>query len=310
MVGAGDAGGLTLRELQRNPKLGYTPIGLVDDDPRKKNLRVHGVRVLGTTAQLRNILRETEPDEVLIAIPSASGELRGRVFDASAAEGIPVKTLPGLYELISGDIDLARQIRRCRSRTSSAASRSRSTSRPVAGYLADQTVLVTGAGGSIGSELCRQIARLGPARIVMVDQAETPLHEIERELVEQLLTAAPPVLGDVRSRAEAPPGLREVRPDVVFHAAAYKHVSLIETNPVESVSVNVLGTRVIAQLATEFGRSGSCSSPPTRPRIRRASTGSARRSASGSSRRTAPATTSARASSRSASGTCSTRRAR
>jgi FlaA1/EpsC-like NDP-sugar epimerase len=252
LVGAGDAGGLVLREMQRNPKLGYTPIGLVDDDPRKKNLRVHGVRVLGTTSELRTILRETEPDEVLIAIPSASGELRGRVFDASAAQGIPVKTLPGLYELISGDIDLARQIRPVQVEDVLGREQVEVDLASVAGFLADQTVLVTGAGGSIGSELCRQISRLGPARIVMVDQAETPLHEIERELVEHGFTAALPVLGDVRSERKLRQVFEKYEPDIVFHAAAYKHVYLMETNPVESVNVNVLGTRVLAQLAAEF----------------------------------------------------------
>jgi len=252
VVGAGDAGGLVLRELQRNAKLGSTPIGLVDDDPRKKNLRVHGVRVLGTTSELRHILRETEPDEVLIAIPSASGDLRGRVFDASAAEGIPVKTLPGLYELISGDIDLARQIRPVQVEDVLGREQVEVDLAAVAEYLSGQTVLVTGAGGSIGSELCRQISRLGPARIVMIDQAETPLHEIERELVDHGFTAALPVLGDVRSERKLRQVFEKYEPDIVFHAAAYKHVYLMETNPLESVSVNVLGTRTIAQLATEF----------------------------------------------------------
>jgi hypothetical protein len=252
VVGAGDAGGLVLRELQRNPKLGSTPIGLVDDDPRKKNLRVHGVRVLGTTSQLRQILRETEPDEVLIAIPSASGELRGRIVDAAAAEDIPVKTLPGLYELISGDLDLARQIRPVQVEDVLGREPVEVDLASVAQYLAAETVLVTGAGGSIGSELCRQISRLGPARIVMVDQAETPLHEIERELVEHGFTAALPVLADVRSERKLRHVFEKYEPDVVFHTAAYKHVYLMETNPVESVNVNVLGTRVIAQLAVEF----------------------------------------------------------
>src|SRR6266545_3043481 len=111
IVGAGDAASLILRELQRTPQLGYTPIGLLDDDPRKKNLRVHGVRVLGRTTDLRRILREAEPDEVLIAIPSASGETRARIVDVAQEERVPVKTLPGLYELIAGDVNLAGQIR-------------------------------------------------------------------------------------------------------------------------------------------------------------------------------------------------------
>ena len=107
VVGAGDAGQLVIREMQRNRQLGYTPIGLVDDDPRKKNLRIHGVRVLGTTDDLPHILRDNKPDEVIIAIPSASGEVRQRIVDVTREGNVPVKTLPGLYELISGDSDLA-----------------------------------------------------------------------------------------------------------------------------------------------------------------------------------------------------------
>ena len=111
VVGAGDAGQLIIKELLKSPSLGYTPIGLVDDDPRKKNLRVHDVRVLGTTDELPRILRENRPDEVLIAIPSASGEVRQRIVDIAREAGVPVKTLPGIYELISGDVELAGQIR-------------------------------------------------------------------------------------------------------------------------------------------------------------------------------------------------------
>src|SRR5688500_8872665 len=111
VVGAGDAGQLVIREMQRSRQLGYTPIGLVDDDPRKKNLRVHGIRVLGTTDELPHVLRDNRPDELLIAIPSASGDDRQRIVDVAQVEGVAVKTLPGLYELIAGDVDLANQIR-------------------------------------------------------------------------------------------------------------------------------------------------------------------------------------------------------
>src|SRR5918994_6705039 len=111
IVGAGDAAQLILREMLKNPALGYTPIGLVDDDPRKKNLRLHGIRVLGTTEELRHLLRDRRPDELLIAIPSASGDQRARIVEMARAQNVPVKTLPGLNELIAGDLDLARQVR-------------------------------------------------------------------------------------------------------------------------------------------------------------------------------------------------------
>ncbi len=185
VVGAGDAGQLVIRELQRNRQLGYTPIGLIDDDPRKKNLRIHGVRVLGTTEELAHVLRDNRPDEVLIALPSASGEVRQRIVNVTREGNVPVKTLPALYELISGESDLATQIRPVQVEDVLGREPVEVDLETTAAYVKGQTVLVTGAGGSIGSELCRQIARVGPQRLVLVDQGETALFEIERELVDE-----------------------------------------------------------------------------------------------------------------------------
>jgi len=253
IVGAGDAASLILRELQRTPQLGYTPIGLLDDDPRKKNLRVHGVRVLGRTTDLRRILREAEPDEVLIAIPSASGETRARIVDVAQEERVPVKTLPGLYELIAGDVNLAGQIRPVQVEDLLGREPVEVDLHEVADYLAGRTVLVTGAGGSIGAELCRQIARVGAGRIVLVDNAEPALFEIERELVtERGYSAGLPVLADVGNRTKLRQVFEKFRPAVVFHAAAYKHVPLLEANPLEAVRNNVLATKILAETAVEF----------------------------------------------------------
>jgi FlaA1/EpsC-like NDP-sugar epimerase len=253
IVGAGDAAQLILRELQRAPQLGYTPIGLLDDDPRKKNLRVHGVRVLGTTDELRRVLRETGADEVLIAIPSAPGETRQRIVDVAREEGVPVKTLPSLPELISGDLNLAVQIRPVQVEDVLGREPVDVDLHEVADYLAGRTVLVTGAGGSIGAELCRQIARVGAGRIVLVDHSEPALFEIERELVgERAFSAALPVLADVGNRVKLRQVFEKYRPAVVFHAAAYKHVPLLEANPLEAVRNNVLATKVVAETAVEF----------------------------------------------------------
>jgi FlaA1/EpsC-like NDP-sugar epimerase len=254
IVGAGDAAQLVVRELLKSPRLGYTPIGLVDDDPRKKNLRLHGVRVLGTTDDLPQLIREAKPDEVLIAIPSASGESRGRIVEAARRGGIPVKTLPGLYELISGDVDLAGQIRPVQVEDVLGREPVEVDLERVASYVARETVLVTGAGGSIGSELARQIARLGAERLVLVDTSEPALFEIERELVgERQFPPAVPVLADVGNRVKMRHVLERYRPGVVFHAAAYKHVPMMEANPIESVRNNVLATQVVADVAAEFG---------------------------------------------------------
>jgi FlaA1/EpsC-like NDP-sugar epimerase len=254
VVGAGDAGGLVIKELFRNRALGTTPIGLVDDDPRKRNMRLHGIRVLGTTEDLPHILRDNRPHELLIAIPSAAGELRRRVVEAARVERVPVKTLPGLHELISGDVNLTGQIRAVQVEDVLGREPVEVDVAAISSYLAAQTVVVTGAGGSIGSELCRQIVRAGPARILLVDQSETALFEIERELVDERgFPAGIPVLADVKNRARMRQVFEKYRPNVVFHAAAYKHVPLMEANPVESVRNNVLGTRVMADVADEFG---------------------------------------------------------
>jgi FlaA1/EpsC-like NDP-sugar epimerase len=253
VVGAGDAGRTVVAEMQRSRMLRYTPIGFVDDDPTKKNIRILGVRVLGTTADLPRIVRDYSPDEVLIAIPSASGEVRARVVEAAQAANVPVKTLPGLYELITGDVQLA-HIRPVQVEDVLGREQVEVDMREVGAFLEGHTVLVTGAGGSIGAELCRQIARMGPTRLILVDNAETPLFEIERELVsERDFTATIPKLIDVKNRKAL---RREVfekyQPTIVFHAAAYKHVPLMETHPLESVRNNVVATKIVAELAAEF----------------------------------------------------------
>ncbi len=254
IVGAGDAAQLLIREMQRNRQLASTPIGLVDDDPRKKNLRIHGVRVLGTTDELTHILRDNKPDEVLIAMPSAPGELRRKVVALTRAEGVPVKTLPGLHELIAGDLNLAGQIRPVQVEDVLGREQVNVDLDVSSAYVRDRVVLVTGAGGSIGSELCRQLARLGASRLILVEQGETALYEMERELVdERNFAAAIPVLADCGDLPKMRQVFERYEPAVVFHAAAYKHVPMLESNPLQAVTNNVLATRVMAQVAVEAG---------------------------------------------------------
>ncbi|RDI74213.1 putative nucleoside-diphosphate sugar epimerase [Gaiella occulta] len=254
VVGAGDAAQLVVKEMLRNPGLGYTPIGLVDDDPRKKNLRIHGIRVLGTTEELPQLIRLRRPDEVLIAIPSASGAARGKIVEAARAEGVAVKTLPGLMELVSGDFDLTAQLRPVEVEDVLGREPVEVDLDAIAGYLGGEVVMVTGAGGSIGSELCRQVSRLGPAKLVLVDHAEPALFEIERELVrERGFTAAAAVVADVKDGEKMRQVCASYRPGVVFHAAAYKHVAMMEANPIEAVRNNTLGTRTLADVAVEHG---------------------------------------------------------
>ena len=254
VVGAGDAAQLVIKEMLRNPALGYTPIGLVDDDPRKKNLRLHGIRVLGTTDELAQLIRDRRPDEVLIAIPSASGAVRAQIVEVARGERVPVKTLPGLTELVAGDVDLTRQLRPVEVEDVLGREPVEVDLDSIAGYLAGETVLVTGAGGSIGSELCRQVSRLGPAKLVLVDHSEPALFEIERELVrDRGFTAAAAVVADVKDGVKLRQVFDKYRPGVVFHAAAYKHVAMMEANPLEAVRNNTLGTRTLADVAVEYG---------------------------------------------------------
>jgi FlaA1/EpsC-like NDP-sugar epimerase len=253
IVGAGDGGRLLLREIMRNPQLGFRPVGFVDDDPRKQRARIdRGLSVLGTTAELPRVLEDVEPDEVLIAIPSAPGTMRARVVAACRERGVPVRTMPTVFELLQDGGRILRQVRKVEVEDMLGREPVRMDIDRVGGYLTGRVVLVTGAGGSIGSELCRQIARVGPSRLVLLDHAEDNLFRIRRELVEDrhvLNTVA--VLADCKEGERMREVFAEHRPSVVFHAAAYKHVHLMEENPVEAVRNNALATRLMCQVAGE-----------------------------------------------------------
>jgi FlaA1/EpsC-like NDP-sugar epimerase len=206
------------------------------------------------TSELRHLLRDRRPDEILIAIPSASGEARERVVQIARAEKIPVKTLPALHELIAGDYNLAGQIRPVEVEDVLGREPVEVDIESIAGYLTGEVVLVTGAGGSIGAELCRQISRVGPTRLVLVDNGEPGLFEIERELVDERgFHATAAILADAGNPTKMRQVFEKYRPAVVFHAAAYKHVPLMEANPIEAVRNNTLVTRTVADIAVEFG---------------------------------------------------------
>jgi FlaA1/EpsC-like NDP-sugar epimerase len=254
IVGAGDGGRLLLREILRNPNLNLRPVGFVDDDPRKRRARVDRFEVLGTTQELDRVLEDVEPDEVLIAVPSAPGTMRARVVSACRERGVPVRTMPTVFELLQTGGRLVRQVREVRVEDVLGREPVRMDVERVGQYLADRVVLVTGAGGSIGSELCRQIARVGPSRLVLVDHAEDNLFEISRELVEDRHARnVHPVLADCKEEERMREVFGEHRPAIVFHAAAYKHVGLMEANPVEAVRNNAIATRVVARVAGDSG---------------------------------------------------------
>jgi FlaA1/EpsC-like NDP-sugar epimerase len=226
----------------------------VDDDPRKQGMRVAGHKVLGTTDDLPRVLDGVQPDEVIIAVPSAPGIVRQKVVTACRERGIPVRTLPTTFELLSGGVNLMRQVREVRVEDVLGREPVRVEIHRVGAYLRGRVVLVTGAGGSIGAELCRQISRVGPKRLVLLENAENALFEIRRELEEERHFArATPVLADCKDATRMREVFGEYVPSVVFHAAAYKHVPLMEENPVEAVRNNAVATRIVAAAAGEAG---------------------------------------------------------
>ena len=254
IVGAGNGGQQVAFELRRNPGLRSAPVGFVDDDPRKQGMRVAGHKVLGTTDELPRVLDGVRPNEVIIAIPSAPGTMRQKVVTACRERGIPVRTLPTTFELLSGGVNLMRQVREVRVEDVLGREPVRVEIDTVGAYLRGRTVLVTGAGGSIGAELSRQIARVGPKLLVLVEHSENALFEIRRELEEERhFRRAAAVLADCKDATRMREIFDEHRPSVVFHAAAYKHVPLMEENPVEAVRNNAVATRIVAAAAGEAG---------------------------------------------------------
>lgn len=253
IFGAGDAGELIVRDMKQNSSYNYQPIGFVDDDPDKLGQRIHGVPVLGSREDLPGILAHLRPDEVLLALPSAEPAAVRAIVRSLQPFKVPIKTLPKLRDLIDGKTDLS-QIRSLEVEDLLARAPVGLDPEPVKHLVAGRRVLVTGAGGSIGSELCRQIARLKPASLVMFERYENSLHAIRMELEDaRKHSGLVPVIGDVTDEIRVRQVLEEHRPEIVFHAAAHKHVPLMEENPCEAIKNNVRGTRLLAQAADEFG---------------------------------------------------------
>jgi len=253
VVGAGVAGGLIVQELAKNPQLGMHPVGVLDDDPAKLHLRLHGIPVIGPLSGLQKLSVQVGATDVVIAIPSASGRtIRGVLRQASEA-GLTTRTVPGLYEILSGEkqvsslrqIEIQDLLRRDPIRTDLA---------QVGSLVTGRTVLVTGAGGSIGSELCRQLARLEPARIIAVGRGENSIFELLQEFSRSYPNVRiEPVIADVRDRVRMDRVISTHRPYSVFHAAAHKHVPLMEANVAEAVLNNVLGTQNVVSLCAQYG---------------------------------------------------------
>lgn len=252
VVGAGAAGGMIVRELTENPQLEIEPVAVLDDDPSKHRLRLHNVPVLGALKDLPEIAARTAATDVVIAIPSASGRTIREVVRQSTDAGLMTRTVPGLYEILSGEkrvsalrqVEIQDLLRRDPIKTDIAR---------VASLVSGRTVLVTGAGGSIGSELCRQLARLGPERIIALGRGENSIFELMQEFSRSFQgVPVVPVIADVRDYSRMSRVIGTYRPYSVFHAAAHKHVPLMEANVGEAVLNNVLGTRNVVSLCAQY----------------------------------------------------------
>ena len=253
IVGAGDAGALIAREMQRHPEAGLRPIGFLDDDPGKWRQWVIGLPVFGQVSELPTIAAREDVDEVLIAIPSATGEFIRRVVDLSREAGLRYRIIPGVFEILSGDVNIS-QIRDVNLEDLLRRPPVHLNTAEIAGYLKGRVILVTGAGGSIGSELVRQISQYQPATLLLFGRGENSIFGIQQELARtwpEIKQVG--LIGDVRDEARLRYVFETYRPEVVFHAAAHKHVPLMEQTPSEAILNNVIGTRNVVELCLEFG---------------------------------------------------------
>jgi FlaA1/EpsC-like NDP-sugar epimerase len=253
VVGAGDAGALVVRELQKNPQLNLVPVGFLDDNPTKQRQQIHGVPIVGTITDIDRILDKLRVDEVIIAIPSAPGRVVRTVADISRLKGVPFRTMPGIYELLGGTVSVSR-LREVDISDLLRRQPTRIEDDKTASVLTGKVVLVTGAGGSIGLELCRQIARWSPQDLILLGHGENSIFEALFELKEAYPTLnLHPVIADVRDSMRLNNVFAQYHPMVVYHAAAHKHVSLMEVNIEEAVTNNILGTKNLVDIALQHG---------------------------------------------------------
>ncbi|HEY8911043.1 MAG TPA: nucleoside-diphosphate sugar epimerase/dehydratase, partial [Desulfosporosinus sp.] len=249
IVGAGDAGVLAARELKNRNYRDGRPIGFIDDDRAKQKYQLLGIPVLGTRKDIARVVKGHNIDEVIIAMPSASGESVREIVQICETSGVDLKIMPGVYDIISGDISV-NPIRQVQVEDLLGRDPVSVDLEEVAGYVSGETVFITGAGGSIGSEICRQIAKFNPGKLVLLGHGENSIFDIEQELRTERpgIDYATEIL-DIKDREKVFLVFERYKPGVVFHAAAHKHVPLMEKNPEEALKNNVVGTQNLAEAA-------------------------------------------------------------
>ena len=248
IVGAGSVGEMIIRQMKLHTDLGYVPVCLVDDDPEKRRVSLHGVDVVGRTDDIPRIAKEKRIAEIVIAAPSAGAREMRRIVAQCEKAGVSFKTVPGPRELINGHLELG-QLRGVKLEDLLDREPVRTDSERIAAFLRSKVVLVTGAGGSIGQELCRQIMAYKPEKVILFDRNENSLFYLENELKERWAGGYEAVVGDVCDAGKVSQVLGTYRPAVVFHAAAHKHVPLMELHPEEAIKNNLKGTMTVADLS-------------------------------------------------------------
>lgn len=252
IVGAGDAGALVVREMQKKTDIPQSPVGFLDDDIDKQNQQIHGVPVIGTLNDLNRTLVLKQIDEVVIAIPSAPGSVIRQVTEVCSQKGVPFRTMPGLYELIGGKVSVNR-LREVQITDLLRREPTQIDDLAIGTSIGNRRILVTGAGGSIGRELCRQVSRWGPSVLIILGHGENSIFETLIELEDNFpSTPIHPVIADIRDIDRLNIIFDNLRPQVVFHAAAHKHVPLMEANVEEAITNNVLGTRNIVEVSINY----------------------------------------------------------
>jgi len=252
IIGAGDCGEKIFREIRDNSALKYNIVGFLDDNKSKIGRTIHGVPVLGRIDDITVLIKKGKADEALISIPSARGQQMRRIVELCKTSGIPFKTIPGYGELIDGKVTI-NAIREVAYRDLLGREMIKLDEKQIGAYLHGQNVLVTGAGGSIGSELCRQICRYKPESALLFERAESPLYEIELELKKNFGDVnIVPVLADIQDKLQIEKVFKKYKPQTVFHAAAYKHVPMLELQPWKALDNNIMGTANLVEIASKF----------------------------------------------------------
>lgn len=248
IYGAGDAGAMILREIY-NRAGNRCIVGFIDDDPNKKGRIFSGIKILGTRELLLQIVNEKDVREIIIAMPSVKGQVMREIVAACRETGVAITTLPGLYEIIDGTAHIS-QLRPVEVTDLLGRSPVKLDNTAVSSFLSDKTILITGAGGSIGSEICRQCAKMHPRKLLLLGKGENSIYEINRELETKFpYLKKVPIIADVRDRERIKGIMEYFHPQIVFHAAAHKHVPLMEYQPMEAVRNNILGTKTVAEEA-------------------------------------------------------------